>query len=206
MSKRKQSTEQELRILLIDEDIERAAAITSALDKSRYKICHIVSPSNSLLKEVDDIKPDIVVIDIESPNRDILESLDTISHYNPKPIVMFSAQEDTEMINLSVKAGVSAYVVGDADPSRVKPILDAAVARFLAYQQLKNELNDTKSQLESRKVVDQAKRLLMKNKNLTEDQAFHTMRKTAMDAGQKLEEVAKTIISILTTLDTSVKL
>ena len=201
MSKQKQDSKQELSILLIDENIERAAALTSALDKSRYKVCHIVSPSTSLLKEVDGLKPDIIVIDIESPNRDILESLNMISSFNPKPIVMFSAQGDTEMINLSVKSGVSAYVVGDADPRRVKPILDAAVARFLAYQQLKDELNDTKHQLESRKVIDQAKRLLMKSRNLSEDQAFHTMRKTAMDAGQKLEDVAKTILSMLHTID-----
>ncbi|MFT4939466.1 MAG: response regulator NasT [Paraglaciecola sp.] len=202
MSKQKQDTKQELRILLIDEDIERAAGISSALDKSRYKICHIVSPSSSLLKEVDNLQPDIIVIDMESPNRDILESLHTISDYNPKPIVMFSAQEDTEMINLSVNSGVSAYVVGDVDPGRVKPILDAAVARFQVYQQLKDELHDTRSQLESRKSIDLAKRLLMKSKSLTEDQAFHTMRKTAMDAGQKIEDVAKTIISMLRTLET----
>lgn len=202
MIKKIQNAPQCLRILLIDEDIERASAISSALDKSRYKICHIVSLASSLLKEVDSLQPDIIVIDIESPNRDILESLHTISDFNPKPIVMFSAQEDTEIINLSVNSGVSAYVVGDVDPLRVKPILDAAVARFLAYQQLKDELHDTRSQLESRKLIDLAKRLLMKNKNLTEDQAFHTMRKTAMDAGQKIEEVAKTIISMLRALET----
>jgi response regulator NasT len=201
MSKLQQDTKQELRILLIDEDIERAAAISFALDKSRYKICHSVSPSSSLLKEVDNLQPDIIVIDMESPNRDILESLHTISDFNPKPIVMFSAQEDTEIINLSVHSGVSAYVVGDVEPGRVKPILDAAVARFQAYQQLKDELHDTRSQLESRKLIDLAKRLLMKNKKLTEEQAFHTMRKTAMDAGQKIEDVAKTIISMLRSLE-----
>ena len=200
MSKPQQNTQPALSILLIDEDIERGSALSAAMDKSCYKVCHIVSPSASLLKEVDALKPDIIVIDIESPNRDILESLHMISHYDPKPIVMFSAQGDTEMINLSVKSGVSAYVVGDADPSRVKPILDAAVARFLVYQQLKDELSETKHQLESRKVIDQAKRLLMKSRNLSEEQAFHTMRKTAMDAGQKLEEVAKTIVSMLSSI------
>ena len=165
MTKQIQNAAQYLRILLIDEDIERASAISSALDKSRYRICHIVSPASSVLKEVDNLQPDIIVIDMESPNRDILESLHTISDFNPKPIVMFSAQEDTEMINLSVNSGVSAYVVGDVDPLRVKPILDAAVARFKAYQQLKDELHDTRNQLESRKLIDLAKRLLMKIKD-----------------------------------------
>ena len=191
----------ELSILLIDEDVDRAATITSALDKSRYKIRHLLSPSTSLLREVDALKPDVIVIDMESPNRDILESLDTLFNFNPTPIVMFSHHEDEEMINLSAKMGVSAYVVGDTDPKRVKPILDAAIARFHEYQRLKNELDETRQQLEARKVVDQAKRLLMQKNGMDENDAFHSMRKTAMDTGQKLEEVAKTMISFVNTLD-----
>ena len=199
------ASDQELSILLIDEDVDRAATISSALDKSKYKIRHLVSPSTSLLKEVDALQPDIIVIDMESPNRDILESLDTISNFNPKPVVMFSSQEDPEMIDLSTKSGVSAYVVGDTDPKRVKSILDAAVARFHLYQKLKVELDQTKQQLEARKLVDKAKRMLMDKKGLEEKEAFHSMRKTAMDTGQKMEEVAKTMISFLNTLDTVVK-
>lgn len=187
----------ELRILLIDDDQQRANSLTSALNNSRYKVIHLASPDMALLKQVDDIKPDIIVIDIESPSRDILDSLSTISDYNPKPVVMFSAKEDTNTINQSIASGVSAYVVGDLDPERVKPILDAAVARFREYQKIKTELSDTKQQLASRNKIDQAKRLLMKKKNLSEEQAFKTMRKTAMDTGQKLDDVAKTLISLL---------
>ncbi|MEP0357304.1 MAG: ANTAR domain-containing protein [Paraglaciecola sp.] len=187
----------ELRILLIDDDQLRANSLTSALNNSRYKVIHLASPDMALLKQVDDIKPDIIVIDIESPSRDILDSLSTISDYNPKPVVMFSAQEDTNTINQSIASGVSAYVVGDLEPERVKPILDAAVARFREYQKIKTELSDTKQQLASRNTIDQAKRLLMKKKNLSEDEAFKTMRKTAMDTGQKLDDVAKTLISLL---------
>lgn len=190
----------ELRILLIDENVQRAESISSALNNSRYVISHLSSAGASLLKQVDEIQPDIIVMDIESPSRDMLESLQAISHFNPKPVVMFSAQQDTQTINQSIESGVSAYVVGDIEPARVKPILDAAVARFREFQKLKNELTDTKQQLASRKTIDQAKRLLMKKKNLSEDEAFHAMRKTAMDTGQKLDDVAKTLISILTTL------
>ncbi len=186
-----------LRILLIDDDQQRADSITSVLNNSRYKVIHFASPDMALLKQVDDIKPDIIVIDIESPSRDILDSLSTISHYNPKPVVMFSAQEDTNTINQSIASGVSAYVVGDLEPERVKPILDAAVARFREYQKIKTELSDTKQQLASRNTIDQAKRLLMKKKKLSEDEAFKAMRKTAMDTGQKLDDVAKTLISLL---------
>jgi response regulator NasT len=190
----------ELRILLIDENRQRAQSLTLALNNSRYKISHLASPDMALLKKVDEIQPDIIVIDIESPSRDILESLSTISYYNPKPVVMFSAQQDTDTINQSIESGVSAYVVGDLDPARVKPILDAAVARFREFQKLKDELSDTKQQLASRNLIDKAKRLLMKKKNLSEDKAFQTIRKTAMDTGQKLDDVAKTLISLLDTI------
>lgn len=200
LSKNKKNVISELRILLIDENPQRAEFLTLALNNSRYKISHLASPNLSLLKQVDDIQPDIIVIDIESPSRDILESLSTISHYNPKPVVMFSGEQDTATINQSIESGVSAYVVGDLQPERVKPILDAAVARFREFQKLKDELSDTKQQLASRNLIDQAKRLLMKKKNLSEDDAFKAMRKTAMDTGQKLNDVAKTLISLLNTI------
>jgi response regulator NasT len=189
-----------LRLLLIDENTQRSELVASALDNSIYKIMHIANSDANLLKQVDQLQPDIIVIDVESPNRDILESLHTIKNYNPKPVVMFSGEQDTHKINQSIESGVSAYVVGGIDPSRVKPILDAAVARFKEYQKLKTELSETKHQLASRKVIDQAKRLLMKYKNLDEDQAFRTIRKTSMDTGQKLEDVAKTIVSMLNSL------
>jgi response regulator NasT len=190
----------ELRILLIDENRQRAESLVSALNNSRYKVSHLASPSLSLLKQVDEIQPDIIVIDIESPSRDILESLSAISHYNPKPVVMFSAEQDTDTINQSIQSGVSAYVVGNLQTDRVKPILDAAVARFREFQKLKEELSDTKQQLASRNLIDEAKRLLMKKKKLSEDSAFKAMRNTAMNTGQKLDDVAKTLISLLNTI------
>ena len=113
---------------------------------------------------------------------------------------MFSGEKDTDTINQYIESGVSAYVVGDLQAERVKPILDAAVARFREFQKLKVELSETKHQLASRNLIDQAKRLLMKKKNLSEDDAFKAMRKTAMDTGQKLDDVAKTLISFLNTI------
>jgi response regulator NasT len=200
LSKEQKNVIQKLCILLIDENHQRAESLSLALNNSRYKISHLANPELSLLKQVDEIQPDIIVIDIESPNRDILDSLSTISHFNPKPVVMFSGEKDTNTINQYIESGVSAYVVGDLQIDRVKPILDAAVARFREFQKLKVELNDTKQQLASRNLIDQAKRLLMKKKNLSEDDAFKAMRKTAMDTGQKLDDVAKTLISFLNTI------
>ena len=200
LSKKQKNVKPELCILLIDENHQRAESLTLALNNSRYKISHLASPGLSILKQVDEIQPDIIVIDIESPNRDILDSLSTISHFNPKPVVMFSGEKDTDTINQYIESGVSAYIVGDLQADRVKPILDAAVARFREFQKLKVELNDTKQQLASRNLIDQAKRLLMNKKHLSEDDAFKTMRKTAMDTGQKLDDVAKTLISFLNTI------
>lgn len=187
----------ELSILLIDENVDRAKEVIAALEESRYQVRHLASPSIALLKEVDAWQPDVIMIDTESPSRDMLESLHMISSYSPKPVVMFSEAEDEEMINLSVKSGVSAYVVGDPDSARIRPILDAAVARFNEYQRLKDELVQTKGELESRKLIDEAKRLLMDVKGISENDAFHSMRKTAMDSGQKMEDVARTVISMM---------
>ncbi len=187
----------ELSILLIDENVDRAKEVIAALEESRYQVRHLASPSTALLKEVDAWQPDVIMIDTESPSRDMLESLHMISSYSPKPVVMFSEAEDEEMINLSVKSGVSAYVVGDPDSARIRPILDAAVARFNEYQRLKDELVQTKGELESRKLIDEAKRLLMDVKGISENDAFHSMRKTAMDSGQKMEDVARTVISMM---------
>ena len=187
----------ELSILLIDENVDRAKEVIAALEESRYQVRHLASPSIALLKEVDAWQPDVILIDTESPSRDMLESLHMISSYSPKPVVMFSEAEDEEMINLSVKSGVSAYVVGDPDSARIRPILDAAVARFNEYQRLKDELVQTKGELESRKLIDEAKRLLMDVKGISENDAFHSMRKTAMDSGQKMEDVARTVISMM---------
>jgi response regulator NasT len=200
LSKEQKNVIQKLCILLIDENHQRAESLSLALNNSRYKISHLANSELSLLKQVDEIQPDIIVIDIESPNRDILDSLSTISHFNPKPVVMFSGEKDTDTINQYIESGVSAYVVGDLQADRVKPILDAAVARFREFQKLKVELSDTKQQLASRNLIDQAKRLLMKKKNLSEDNAFKAMRKTAMDTGQKLDDVAKTLISFFNTI------
>lgn len=194
------NTTKKLSILLIDDNQSRANQLIIALKNSRYEVSHLLSSGAYLLKHVDELKPDMVVIDIESPDRDILDSLHTLSSFNPKPIVMFSEQEDSETITRTVKSGVSAYVCGNADPTRVRAILDAALARFEDYQSVKQELVSTKQELESKKVIDTAKRLLMKTRNMSENEAFHALRKMAMDTGQKLEEVAKTLIAVLNTI------
>ncbi|WP_371194785.1 ANTAR domain-containing response regulator [Glaciecola sp. SC05] len=189
-----------LNILLIDDNVQRAEAISAALDDSRYRIAHLVSSGISLLKQVDELKPDMIVMDIESPDRDVLDSLHLLSSVNPKPIVMFAETQDSDTIIRSVKSGVSAYVTGDIDPVRVRSILDAAVARFEEFQAVKTALQSTQLELEARKTIDQAKRLLMQKQGLSEHDAFTSMRKMAMDSGQKLEQIARTLLTVLKNL------
>ncbi|REL28871.1 ANTAR domain-containing protein [Thalassotalea euphylliae] len=193
----------ELNVLLIEDDKKKANILMEALGRSQYCIKHVASSGISLLKQVEQLQPDVIIIDVESPSRDILDSLSIISHANPKPVVMFSEQEDTETINQTVKSGVSAYIAGDINPIRVRSILDTAVARFSEYQALKSELVKTKQKLSSQRVVEQAKVWLMETKSLTEKEAYHRIRKMAMDNSQKLEDVAKNILSLAQMLEKS---
>ncbi|MCC2607110.1 ANTAR domain-containing response regulator [Planctobacterium marinum] len=191
---------QPLCVLLIDDDPQRATELSAALDKSRYQVKHMLGAEVSLLKQVDTLQPDVIIIDIESPSRDILDSLHTLNSFNPKPIVMFSEQEDTNTINQSVHSGVSAYVARDVSTTRVRAIMDAAVARFQQMQSLRNQLQETQQELASRKIIEKAKGLLMENRNLSEKEAYQVIRKMAMDNGLRMDQVAKNMIDIITTL------
>lgn len=192
-----------LQVLLIEDDQDKANAFIEVLDNTNYVIKHISKSSIPLLVVVERMQPDVIIMDIEAPDRDVLDSLNIISVDNPKPIVMFSEQGDTEMINQLIKSGVSAYMVGDVAINRVRSILDTAIARFSEYQQLKQELAKTKEKLTHQKTIEQAKIWLMQTKDLSEKDAYHSIRKMAMDNGQKLEDVAKNILSLAQMLETS---
>lgn len=189
-----------MNILLVDDNQQRADAISKALEGSEYNVTHSESAGSSLLKLVELSQPDMIVIDIESPDRDILESLHTLNQINPKPIVMFTENDDSNVMKRSIKSGVSAYVTGNADLGRVRSILDAASARFEEFQELKQALRSTQEELVAHKTIDQAKRLLMKKQNLDESAAYQAMRKMAMDSGQKLEQIAANLITVLKNL------
>lgn len=166
---------------------------SSSIDKSSND-----SDSNhlSLFDHVEKHRPDVIVIDVEFPKETMLKSLQRVSQHQPTPIVMFSEQEGTNLIQLLVKCGVTAYVAGETDFRRVKSILDTALARFSAHESLKQELELTKNKLSNQRMVEKAKLLLMQNKKYSEQEAYHSMRKMAMDNGQKVEEVAKSIVSL----------
>ena len=186
-----------LKVMLVDDQPARAALLEQALRDNHFSVIARLSSAAGLAEQVEKLQPDIIIIDIESPDRDTLENMAILHRDNPRPVVMFAEEGDSGTIERAVRAGVSAYVVDGLNPSRVKPIVDVAIARFREFQALRQELQETRSQLADRKQIDRAKGLLMKQRGLDEQEAYAAMRKMAMDRGQKIGEVANNIIAVL---------
>jgi len=183
-----------MRILVVDESAERAELLREGLCLAGHEVTATLSSPLALLKTIDELKPDVIVIDMESPSRDVLEHLVFVSQHTPRPVVMFASDDDAETIREATRAGVSAYVVDGLDKRRIKGIIDAAVARFEDYQALRTQLAEANLKLSERKLVERAKGLLMKSRALDEDAAYSTLRKMAMDRKLRLVEVAQRVI------------
>lgn len=186
-----------LKVMLVDDQPARAALLEQALRDHQFTVIARLSTAAGLAEQVARLEPDIIIIDIESPDRDTLENMAILHRDNPRPVVMFAEEGDASTIERAVRAGVSAYVVDGLNPARVKPIVDVAIARFREFQALRQELQETRTQLADRKQIDRAKGLLMKHRDMDEQQAYQAMRKMAMDRGQRLGEVANNIIAVL---------
>jgi two-component system, response regulator / RNA-binding antiterminator len=189
------SAEQSPKIVIVDESPIRAAILEEGLREAGYTSVVRISEMQSLLARIYALDPDIIVIDLENPSRDILEQMFQVSRAVRRPIAMFVDQSDAASIQASVDAGVSAYIVDGLKKERIKPILDLCVSRFNAFAKLQDELDRTKSALEERKVIDRAKGILMKLKGLTEEEAYVLMRSTAMREKKKIGEIAQSILT-----------
>jgi response regulator NasT len=183
------------KIVIVDESPIRAAILEEGLREAGYTSVVRISEMQSLLARIYALDPDIIVIDLENPSRDILEQMFQVSRAVRRPIAMFVDQSDAASIQASVDAGVSAYIVDGLKKERIKPILDLCVFRFNAFAKLQDELDRTKSALEERKVIDRAKGILMKLKGLTEEEAYVLMRSTAMREKKKIGEIAQSILT-----------
>ncbi|MBD3754042.1 MAG: ANTAR domain-containing protein [Gammaproteobacteria bacterium] len=186
-----------IRVMLVDKDMGRSALLAQALTDHGYEVIARVEPGPGLLSNVARFMPDMIVVDTESPDRDILESMYLLNEHNPLPVIMFADEDNERVIQEAIRSGVSGYIVRGVDMQRVKPIMSVAIARFREYQALRDELKKTKSELEQSRLVEKAKRLLMQQKGVTEQEAYEAIRKRSMDSNQKLYEVAETIISVL---------
>lgn len=184
-----------LRIMIFDESSERTSVLRHALQQAGYLVVAESSTTHDLLKQVDSLNPDVIIIDTESPSRDTLEHLCIISREQPRPIVMFTDDGDSDKIRAAIRAGVSAYVVDGLNSERVKPLMEVALAQFNEFQAMRRNLEEAETHLAERKTIDRAKSILMKQKQWSEDQAYQALRKTAMDRGQRIGEVASNIIA-----------
>jgi response regulator NasT len=184
-----------LRIVIVDDSPIRAAILESGLREAGYTQVVRMEGTANLLARVSTVDPDVILIDLENPSRDVLEQMFQVSRVVKRPIAMFVDQADSASIQASVDAGVSAYIVDGLKKERIKSILDLCISRFNAFSRLQTELEQTKSALEERKVIDRAKGILMKRKNLSEEDAYALLRRTAMNEGKKIAEIAQSVIT-----------
>ncbi len=184
-----------LKIVIVDESPIRSAILEDGLREAGFLQVVRIGETANLLKRIYAIDPDVILIDLENPSRDVLEQMFQVSRVVKRPIAMFVDQSDAASIQASVDAGVSAYIVDGLKKERVKNILDLCISRFNAFARLQAELERTKSALEERKVIDRAKGILMKAKNMTEEEAYTVMRRTAMNEKKKIVEIAQSVIT-----------
>src|SRR5450432_3282606 len=179
----------------VDESPIRAAILVEGLWESGFTGVTHISEMHNLLARIYALDPDVILIDLENPSRDVLEQMFQVSRAVRRPIAMFVDQSDAASIQASVDAGVSAYIVDGLKKERIKPILDLCISRFNAFSKLQGELDRAKSALEDRKVIDRAKGILMKIKGLTEDEAYVLLRSTAMREKKKIGEIAQSVLT-----------
>ena len=184
-----------LTIVVVEEDRDRALAIVDALrDSGDYEV-HVIGNVSGLARRIAGHQPDVVLIDVDNPTRDMLEELTLASGPLDRPVAMFVSGAASGLAQAAIEAGLSAYVVDGLKPERLKPVMDTAIARFRMMRQMRSELAETRRALEERKVIDRAKGLLMKAKGIDEDAAYALLRKTAMDQGRRVAEVAEALVT-----------
>lgn len=188
-------TPETLRIALIDDNPVRAAILEEGLREAGHWQITLLPASARLLKELAALDPDVVIIDLGNPSRDLLEQMFEVSRHVPRPIAMFVDQSDSEAIEAAVQAGVSAYIVDGLKKERIKPIIETSISRFRAFSKLREELERTRSELEERKVVDRAKGILMQRRGVSEPEAYALLRRAAMNENRRIVEVAQSIIT-----------
>lgn len=189
-----------LSVMLVDDDFLRTAPLKQSLTDAGYEVIAHLSSTANLDDAVRELKPDIVIIDTDSPSRDTLENLCVMNETVPKPIVMFTHDGDIEKMRAATKAGVSAYVVGSLTSESLTPVINAAVVRFEEVKSLREELGEAKLKLAERKILEKAKGLLMKEHGFDEDHAYAMLRSMAMRQNKRIVVLAKEVIEAATKL------
>ncbi len=184
-----------LSILVIDDNRIRAAVIEEGLREAGHDHVFVVHDMTGIARRIAEVEPDVIVIDLENPNRDMLESMFQLSRAVKRPIAMFVDRSDSASIEAAVDAGVSAYVIDGLRKERVKPILDMAISRFNAFSRMARELEEARTELENRRLIERAKGLIMASRGLSEEAAYALLRRTAMNQNRKIAEIAQSLIT-----------
>ncbi len=184
-----------MRIAIIDTSQTRAAIISDGLREAGLDDLVVIDPTRPLLAQLESATPEVVLVNLENPSRDVLEDFFTMSRALARPIAMFVDQSDTESTAAAVDAGVSAYIVDGLAKQRIKPVLDLAVRRFQAFARLQNELAEARSALADRSAIDRAKGILMKRRGLDEPAAYALLRSHAMQSNRRIAEIAEAIVT-----------
>ena len=183
-----------LRVIVVDDERDRAASVTAALEANGFAVVAVLATGLGLPAKVAELAADVIIVDIDSPDRDTLEDMRRVSFEQRRPVVMFAQDGKPETIRAAVQAGVAAYVVDGLQPERVRPVVDVAIAHFAQFHELRSELDKARTTLAERKLVEKAKGILMKRRKVDEDEAYRLMRRMAMDQKSRLIDVANKII------------
>jgi two-component system, response regulator / RNA-binding antiterminator len=184
-----------LKIVIVDENPLRAEILADGLREAGYTEVTRIEETTNLLARIYTLDPDVILIDLENPSRDVLAQMFQVSRAVKRPIAMFVDQSDTAAIEAAVDAGVSAYIVDGLKKERIKSILDLCISRFNAFARLEQELERTQTALSERKVIDRAKGILMKVRKISETDAYALLRKTAMNENKKISEIAQSVVT-----------
>ena len=184
-----------LKIIIVDKNPVRAAILEDGLREAGHVHVVRIDETSHLLARIYAIDPDVILIDLENPSRDVLEQMFQVSRAVRRPVAMFVDQSDSASIEAAVDAGVSAYIVGGLRKERIKNILDLCISRFNAFARLQDELERARTALDERKAIDRAKGILMRARNLTEQDAYALLRRTAMNENKKIADVAQSVIT-----------
>lgn len=183
-----------LRVMIVDNDLRRSNTLKQSLLENGFDVIAHLEDDVNLQTKCCELAPDVVIIDTESPSRDVLDNVCMITQHNSKPVMMFADDGDKEVVKAATRAGVSAYVVGTIESERLTPVIEAAVARFEETKRLREELAQANVKLDERKLVERAKGILMRQRNLDEDEAYKMLRSMAMKKNMKLADLSTQLI------------
>ncbi len=185
----------QLKILVIDANLERAEVLLSGLDDVGYALVEHLQDMTNLVQRIAVIDPDVILIDLENPNRNTVGQMFRVSQQVKRPIAMFVDESDQATTTEAVRAGVSAYIIDGLRRERIRPIVEVAISRFQTYHELEQRAHDAEMQLTERKTIERARALLMKKRQLPEAEAYDTIRRMAREKGKRMYDVAESIVT-----------